>query len=100
MSKSNTTKRDGYAEIIDRIIAELQQGTTVPWVKPRTAAGNSMPRNALSGRAYNGVNVLLCWAAHRLSHSRLPCLPAYLRLPGFTAQPRRTNSQSTFRLPV
>ena len=28
MSKSNTTKRDGYAEIIDRIIAELQQGTT------------------------------------------------------------------------
>lgn len=65
MSKQNNTttkaKRDVYQEVTDRIIAELEAGT-VPWVKPWAAAGNAMPHNALSGRAYNGVNVLLCWA--------------------------------------
>jgi antirestriction protein ArdC len=60
-SKNSTKRRDVYAEVTDRIIAELEAGT-VPWVKPWTAAANSMPHNAVSGRAYNGVNVLLCWA--------------------------------------
>jgi antirestriction protein ArdC len=60
--KNASSKRDVYAEVTDRIIAELEAGT-VPWVRPWNAvAGNAVPHNAATGRAYNGINVLLCWA--------------------------------------
>lgn len=60
-------KRDLYQEITDTIIAELEHGT-LPWLKPwRDGLGASidpqMPRNAVSGRAYSGINVFLLWHA-------------------------------------
>ncbi|HMO74392.1 MAG TPA: zincin-like metallopeptidase domain-containing protein [Sphingopyxis sp.] len=50
-----------YDEVTSRIIAELEAGR-FPWVQPWDASPN-LPRNALSGRRYSGVNVLLLWAA-------------------------------------
>ena len=47
--------RDLHAEITDRIVARLKEGV-VPWRKPWT---NGMPRNAVTGRLYSGVNILL-----------------------------------------
>ena len=50
-----------YDEVTHRIVAELEAGR-FPWVQPWDASPN-LPRNALSGRRYSGVNVLLLWAA-------------------------------------
>ena len=54
-----------YDEVTRKIIAELEAGR-IPWVQPwdaSAAAGPSLPRNALTGRRYSGVNVLLLWGA-------------------------------------
>ncbi len=48
--------KDIYQEITDQIIEALEQGTA-PWVKPWSTAG--MPRNAVSGREYSGINTIL-----------------------------------------
>lgn len=49
------SRRDAYAAITDRIIAALERGT-VPWRAPWRARGH---RNALSGRPYRGINLLV-----------------------------------------
>jgi antirestriction protein ArdC len=52
-----------YEIVTAKIVAELEQGT-VPWVKPWQGSGIAdLPYNAATGRRYNGVNVLLLWAA-------------------------------------
>ncbi|HEX2814609.1 MAG TPA: zincin-like metallopeptidase domain-containing protein [Sphingopyxis sp.] len=53
--------RDLYADVTAKIIAELEQGR-FPWVQPWDAAP-TMPRNAVTGRRYSGVNILLLWTA-------------------------------------
>ena len=52
-----------YDQITERIISMLEAGT-IPWCKPWTAKA-SMPRNAITKKAYRGVNVLLL---HSLSY--------------------------------
>jgi antirestriction protein ArdC len=59
---SKGSKRDVYQEVTDKIIAELEAGTT-PWVKPWATAGSHIPHNAATGRPYHGVNTLLLWMA-------------------------------------
>jgi antirestriction protein ArdC len=53
-------KWDPYEHVTNNIIEAIENGElnlfTSPWVK------SGMPRNALTGRPYNGMNVLLCWA--------------------------------------
>jgi antirestriction protein ArdC len=53
-----------YAEVTQRIIAELEAGR-LPWVQPWDASrcACTMPGNAVSGRRYSGINVLILWAA-------------------------------------
>lgn len=52
-----------YTKVTDQIVTLLQQGT-VPWIKPwSTTAGHNTPCNAVSGRAYSGINTLLLWAS-------------------------------------
>jgi antirestriction protein ArdC len=56
-------RRDLYAEVSDRIIAELERGAA-PWVKPWSAtAGANTPCNAVTNRPYSGCNVILLWLA-------------------------------------
>ena len=56
-------KRDLYAEVSARIIAELEAGAA-PWVKPWSATpGANTPCNAVSNRPYSGCNVVLLWLA-------------------------------------
>lgn len=68
-STRNTRKRaekparDIYQEVTDRIVAALEKGTA-PWKRPwRLAQGvrTGFPVNALTGNAYQGMNVLLLW---------------------------------------
>lgn len=61
-------KRDIYREVTDRILAELDQGA-IPWVKPWSATpGANTPCNAVTGRPYSGVNVMLLWAAREAGY--------------------------------
>jgi antirestriction protein ArdC len=56
-------KRDLYADVSARIIAELDRGAA-PWVKPWSAtAGQNVPQNAVTNRPYSGCNVILLWLA-------------------------------------
>jgi antirestriction protein ArdC len=59
-----------YDEVTNRIVAELEAGR-FPWVQPwgRASASGAagaavgLPRNAVTGRAYAGINVLILWGA-------------------------------------
>lgn len=57
---------DIYRLVTDRIIVALENGTP-PWRRPWRNAQQGiktlMPVNALTGREYSGVNVLLLWLA-------------------------------------
>ena len=56
-------KRDLYADVSARILAELEKGA-LPWVKPWAATpGQNVPCNAVSNRPYSGCNVILLWLA-------------------------------------
>jgi antirestriction protein ArdC len=56
-------KRDLYAEVSTRIVAELERGAA-PWVKPwSTTSGQNTPCNAATNRPYSGCNVVLLWMA-------------------------------------
>jgi antirestriction protein ArdC len=65
-----TDRADMYQQVTDRIVAALEAGTP-PWVRPWTSSrGSSLagwwPRNAVTGKPYNGVNVLLLATAGRV----------------------------------
>ena len=55
-----------HEQVTARIIAELEAGR-LPWVQPWGKAGEgagcgpALPRNALTGRNYSGINILLLW---------------------------------------
>lgn len=53
-----------YDEVTAKIIAQLEAGC-FPWAQPwnSAAAMPGLPRNAVSGRPYSGVNVLILWGA-------------------------------------
>jgi len=57
-------RTDLYDAVTRRIIAALEAGR-VPWVCPweRGAAAPGLPRNAITGRAYSGVNIVILWNA-------------------------------------
>ena len=56
-------KRDLYAEVSARIVAELERGAA-PWIKPWSVTpGQNVPQNAVTNRPYSGCNVILLWLA-------------------------------------
>jgi antirestriction protein ArdC len=56
-------KRDLFAEVSARIVAELERGAA-PWLKPWSAtAGQNVPQNAVTNRPYSGCNITLLWLA-------------------------------------
>ena len=67
-------KRDLYADVSARIVAELERGAA-PWVKPWSmTVGRNVPCNAVTNRPYSGCNVLLLWMAQQAGYST----PRYL----------------------
>lgn len=63
MGRYNGPKRNVHKEIVDKVIARLENGVA-PWVKPwKNGVGGNFPHNGNSGRRYRGVNVILLWMA-------------------------------------
>ena len=60
----DTPRASLYDEVTAKIIAQLEAGL-FPWAQPwsSVAAVPGLPRNAVSGRPYSGVNVLILWGA-------------------------------------
>lgn len=64
ISEKDDTRINLYDEVTAKIIGELEEGR-FPWVQPwgtLDTPAPGLPRNALSGRNYSGVNVLILWA--------------------------------------
>ena len=59
-------KVDLYQSVTDKSIAELEAGR-LPWVQPwdgqHAACQIGLPVNAVSGKPYSGINILLLWGA-------------------------------------
>ena len=53
-----------YDEVTAAIIVQLEEGV-FPWVQPWSAAAAmpGLPRNAVTGRSYSGINILILWGA-------------------------------------
>lgn len=65
VSAASKQRASLYDDVTRKIIAELEEGR-LPWVQPWGRAGTigpGLPRNALSGRTYSGINVLILWGA-------------------------------------
>ena len=63
--QSAASRASLYDEVTAKIISELEGGR-IPWVQPWGKVGAStpgLPRNAVTGRHYSGVNVLILWGA-------------------------------------
>ena len=59
------TRRDLQQQVTDNIVSQLEKGV-VPWNKPWQSNGVSifsLPKNAVTGKSYRGVNILLLWSA-------------------------------------
>ena len=92
--------RNLHQEITDRIVARLRAGVC-PWRQPWSGKGHGiMPRNAVTGRAYSGVNVLFLWSrAQDNDYAIRAGSPSNKRsMPAATcARARRARRSSTFR---
>jgi antirestriction protein ArdC len=76
---------DLYQEVTDKIVAALESGVA-PWVRPwRAGKCGGMPHNAITGKAYRGINVPLLWAPARPSAAWM----TYKQAQGIGAQVRK-----------
>jgi antirestriction protein ArdC len=60
----NTPRRDLHKEVTDKIIKAIEAGAgkfEMPWHRPGVSF--SIPVNAVTGKRYNGVNILALWVA-------------------------------------
>ncbi|MFK3810361.1 ArdC-like ssDNA-binding domain-containing protein, partial [Escherichia coli] len=63
---TKTPEHDLYQLVTDRVVTAIENGVP-PWKRPWRSARNGvglpemMPANALTGKPYTGVNVLLLW---------------------------------------
>lgn len=55
--------QDLYTRVTDSIIADIERGDLPVWLRPwkTQRRGGIMPVNAVTGRAYAGLNVLVLW---------------------------------------
>jgi antirestriction protein ArdC len=70
MKTTQTTPRDIYQTITDRVVAAIESGAPdfqMPW---HGEAASTMPTNALTKKKYRGVNVLSLWASRIVSDFR------------------------------
>lgn len=63
-ARAQGSRASFYDEITATIIEQMEEGI-FPWVRPwsKAEASPGLPRNAVSGRAYSGINVLILWGA-------------------------------------
>lgn len=74
MTTKSTTRTDIYSAVTDRIVEALERGVR-PWLQPwnaEHAAGRITRPLRHTGTPYQGINVLMLWAASELAGFRCP----------------------------
>src|SRR5689334_6499824 len=53
-----------YERVTNNIIREVEAGNPPPWLSPWRTGRRSgiIPTNAITGKSYNGLNVLMLWS--------------------------------------
>lgn len=88
--RASAPRRDLYAEITNRIIAAIEADPgkpQMPWRRSSTPLW--MPENALSGKAYNGINVVNLWVAAETRGFTSPVWASYRQWAELGAQVRK-----------
>lgn len=88
-------RRDIHAEITNALIAaiEADPGTpSMPW--RRSSEPLFMPENALTGNAYNGINVVSLWVSAEIHGHATPVWATYRQWSELGAQVRKGEKSS------
>lgn len=60
-NRKPVVKADLFREVTDKMIAALESGTP-PWRQAWQSGNEGLPANAVTGRRYDGINVMLLWS--------------------------------------
>lgn len=92
---SKPQRRDIHAEITDKLIASIEADPGKPAMPWRRSAGPLfMPVNALTGNAYNGINVVSLWVAAEIGGHSAPVWATYKQWVELGAQVRKGEKSS------
>lgn len=83
-----------YQQVTEQIIEHLEQGVA-PWVKPWSGDDDTVPRNAVSRRAYRGINTLvlsMCAFAKRYPSNQWVTFKQALSLGGTVRKGERSTT--------
>ncbi|WP_342163114.1 ArdC family protein [Methylobacterium sp. SD21] len=81
---------DVHQAVTDQIVATLEAGTSEQWQCPwHRKGGSSLPVNALTGRAYRGINTLMLWCAEQTQSYGDPRWATYKQWAELGAQVRK-----------
>lgn len=93
--KESTPHRDIHAEITNQLVAAIEAKPgqfTLPW--RRQAGALHMPVNALTGKTYNGINILTLWVAAEVLGYVSPIWATYRQWTERGAQVRKGEKSS------
>ena len=95
MSKDPSSRRDLHADITNQLIAAIEADPgqpSLPW--RRTGGALHLPTNALTGKAYNGINILNLWVTAESRGFAAPIWGTYHQWAELGAQVRRGEKSS------
>ena len=88
-------RRDIHAEITANLIAVIEADPGKPTMPWRRASGPLfMPANALTGNAYNGINIVSLWVAAELRNFTAPVWATYRQWSELGCQVRKGEKSS------
>lgn len=94
-SPARPPRRDIHAEITNQLIAAIEPGPgklSMPW--RRSASPLFMPSNALTGNAYNGINIVSLWVAAECLGYSAPIWATYRQWSELGCQVRKGEKSS------
>lgn len=95
MTRTDVRPRDLYAEVTNNLIAAIESdpgNPVLPWRRRKGAL--SMPTNALTGKLYNGVNVINLWVCAELTGRQSATWGTYRQWAELGAQVRKGEKAS------
>ena len=94
-AKESAPRRDVYADITNHIIAAIEADPgkpAMPW--RRTGKPLFMPSNALTGNAYNGINIVSLWVSAEIRGYSAPVWATYKQWREMDCQVRQGEKSS------
>jgi antirestriction protein ArdC len=94
-SKESAPRRDIYADITNQLIAAIEADPgkpAMPW--RRSGKPLFMPSNALTGNAYNGINIVSLWVSAEVRGYSMPVWATYKQWRELDCQVRQGEKSS------